>query len=195
MKATRTLMAMLLVSGVWLVGCGGDGDNGADANSGAGESGAVDESDGDTSEGDGSGGGGSNDGGSGGGGAGVAVGTDGSGSIEFTLSGGSDASGTWEWVPAASYYSGSWSLSFTDGATGREASLITLSLVPDTPSISYTDTELTVVGTTPDCTFDIERQDEDGAAGSVECENLMTMSTSGFVDGGTNLRASFDVST
>ena len=116
------------------------------------------------------------------------------GGISFTMNGGHETAGEWAFVPEASaFQAGWWSMSFTDPSmTG--GSILALSLDPNNLNFSYGDGEVTVLGMPPDCTFDVDHQDDGGASGSFECTNLTGMTTTDTV-GGVSFSANFDATT
>ena len=89
----------------------------------------------------------------------------GEGSITYTITGGVEASGEAGVFPGMSFYDGGvWSIAFGD----ESGTLILINLDPSTPSINVTTGTENVGGTSVECDFQIDRQDENGAAGSIE---------------------------
>lgn len=103
------------------------------------------------------------------------------GGVTFTMSGDHEVSSNWVFVPEASFFSGWWSMTFTDPSIEAGA-IFGLSLDPAGPFFSYSDGEVTVVGGAPQCTFDVEHQDEGGASGSFDCEHLTGVTLTGSLD-------------
>jgi hypothetical protein len=104
---------------------------------------------------------GSGEGGGGGGG--------GDDSLEYTISGGYEASGVAPMVPTMSFFSdGVWSVTFGD----ESGTILLLFLDPSTPSVNFTDGTSVVAGDGSDCEFDITSQDANGASGSFDCSNV-----------------------
>ena len=103
------------------------------------------------------------------------------GGVTITMRGDHEVSSFWVFVPEASVFSGWWSMTFTDLSIEAGA-IITLSLDPANPNLVYADGEVTVLGGAPQCTFDVEHQDEGGASGSFDCEDLMGITLTGNLD-------------
>ncbi len=94
------------------------------------------------------------------------------GGIEFTISGGHEEGGEFIWIPVASSYApGWWSMSFTEQSADG-AAVLALSLDPANTNVSFGDGEITIFGAAPECSFDIDHQDDSGASGSFDCDNL-----------------------
>jgi hypothetical protein len=90
-------------------------------------------------------------------------------SIEYTISGGYEASGEAAMVPAMSFFSnGVWTVSFGS----ENGALLVLGLDPSTPSINFTEGTAALAGDSSVCEFDIESQDATGASGSFDCSNV-----------------------
>ena len=94
------------------------------------------------------------------------------GGVEFTISGGHELRGDYIWVPVASSYApGWWVMSFIE-QSADSAAVLTLSLDPTNTNVSFGDGVITVFGAAPECSFDIDHEDDRGASGSFECTNL-----------------------
>jgi len=112
------------------------------------------------------------------------------GTVSFEITGGHDASGTWEFVEQFSFFSGSWTMTFTDPENPLpDGSFLTLALTPGAEDLSFSDGRITILAETDACTFDIDRQDAAGAAGTITCLGLTASGAAGPVD----LTISFDV--
>jgi hypothetical protein len=112
----------------------------------------------------------------------------GDGSMTYTITGGAEASGEAGLFPGMSFYDGGvWSIAFGD----ESGSLILLNLDPSTPSINWTNGAESVGGSSVECDFQIDRQDENGAAGSIECSDAPTTGAGGLIDG-SDISATFD---
>ena len=103
------------------------------------------------------------------------------GGVTITMSGDHEVSSRWVFVPEASYFSGWWTMTFTDLSIEGGA-ILALTLDPANLFVSYGDGEVTVVGGAPQCTFDVEHQDEGGASGSFDCEHLTGITLTGNLD-------------
>jgi hypothetical protein len=115
---------------------------------------------------------------------------EGAGAVEFAITGGYEVSGTWDFVPAASYFDGSWwSLTFTDMNT--PGSIVALSLAPDNMNFSFSDGTATIAGLPDQCTFDLAEQTAAGTSGSFEC-NGMSAITATSVSDDVSVTGSFD---
>lgn len=112
----------------------------------------------------------------------------GEGSMSYTINGGVEASGEVGLFPGMSFYDGGvWSIAFGD----ESGTLILIHLDPSTPSINVTTGSGNIGGTSSECTFQVDRQDEDGAAGSIECSDAATTGPGGLTDG-SDISATFD---
>jgi hypothetical protein len=108
--------------------------------------------------------------------------------MTYTLTGGVEASGEAGLFPGMSFYDGGvWSIAFGD----ESVALILINLDPSTPSINITTGTENVGGTSVECDFQIDRQDENGAAGSIECSDAATTGAGGLIEG-TDISATFD---
>lgn len=111
----------------------------------------------------------------------------GDGSMSYTITGGVEASGEAGLFPAMSFYDGGvWTIAFGD----ESGTLILINLDPSTPSINATTPSGTLGGTSGECDFQIDRQDEEGAAGSIECSNVAT--NAGGILAESDISATFD---
>jgi hypothetical protein len=112
----------------------------------------------------------------------------GDGSMTYTITGGVEASGEAGLFPGMSFYdNGVWTIAFGD----ESGTLILINLDPSTPSINITTGTGAIGGTSSECSFQVDRQDEDGAAGSIECSDAATTGAAGLTDG-SDISATFD---
>lgn len=112
----------------------------------------------------------------------------GEGSMSYTINGGVEASGEVGLFPGMSFFDGGiWTIAFGD----ESGTLILINLDPSTPSINYTDGTANLGGTSSECDFQIDRQDENGAAGTIECSNVPGSGAGGLLDG-SEISATFD---
>jgi hypothetical protein len=114
----------------------------------------------------------------------------GPGAVEFAITGGYEVSGTWDFVPAASYFDGSWwSLTFTDVNT--PGAIVALSLAPDNMNFSFSDGTATIAGLPDQCTFDLAEQTAAGTSGSFECNGMSAITATSVTDD-VSVTGSFD---
>jgi hypothetical protein len=112
------------------------------------------------------------------------------GTVSFEITGGHDASGTWEFVEQFSFFSGSWTMTFTDPENPLpDGSFLTIVLIPGAEDLSFSDGRITIFAQADACTFDIDRQDASGAAGTITCVGVNAAGAAGLID----LTISFDV--
>ena len=92
-------------------------------------------------------------------------------SIEIT--GGHTLSARWSFVPEMSFFSGTWTLTFTDPANPLPAgSFLTLSLTPGGENLSFSDGQMTINAGPDVCTFAVDQQDATEARGTVTCHGV-----------------------
>lgn len=130
----------------------------------------------------------------GGGGNGGSGGGGGQGDATFTLTGGHQAAGTWEFAPQFSFFGGgSWTMTFQDPTNPMPAGpFLTLTLASDDPNLSLSEGGVTIVAHADVCTFNIDHQDAGGASGTIDCKGAQAM---GPASGGIDISITFDVTT
>jgi hypothetical protein len=120
----------------------------------------------------------------------VATEAAGAGNATVTVSGGHDANASWEFAPDYSMYTGTWTMTFQDPTNPMTAGgpFLTLLVVPDAPSLTFSDGLITIVDSNGKCDLQLDRQDDGGAAGTMSCSGVQAIGASAPVD----ITATFD---
>ena len=178
MRHLRPVLAVLAVVAILVACSSAPGDSSGNQQSQGAEA----------SDGGGGGGGGASDGGGGGGGGGGNGGIFGDGSAEYRVTGGITDEGELRFVPAASTVNqdGIYNLSFYSEDSEK---LLIIVLSDDGNSLSWTNSEATMAGTT--CDWNVTRKDDSGAEGTFTCNNQPYFSSTGG-SGTANISGSFD---
>jgi len=112
------------------------------------------------------------------------------GTATIEITGGHEATATWVFVEQFSFFSGSWTMTFTDPDDPLpDGSFLTIVLIPGAENLTFSDGRITILAETDACTYDIGHQDASGAAGTITCLGLSASGAAGPVD----LNISFEV--
>jgi hypothetical protein len=120
----------------------------------------------------------------------VAVATSGAGTATVTMTGGHDANASWEFAPEYSMFAGTWTMTFQDPTNPMTAGgpFLTVLVVPDAPSLTFSDGLVTIVDSNGKCNLQLDRQDDSGAAGTMSCSGVEAIGATAPVD----ITATFD---
>lgn len=176
MRRTAVPFALLFALAALSFACSGDSDSPADDDADAATTAttaSTNDNSGDQDDNDNSDSGDDDDGASGGRGQ--------FGSVVFEISGPVEADGELPFIPAGSFFAdGAWYLTFGDDDGDA---VIVINLAEDGTTIFYGNGAETVVGVgsgdDKTCNVVIEKQDEDGATGSFDCDDTPGTASSG----------------
>jgi hypothetical protein len=102
------------------------------------------------------------------------------GEATIQMSGGHPLNALWPFVPEMSFFSGTWTLTFTDPANPLPAgSFLTLSLTPGSESLSFSDGQMTINAGPDACIFAVDQQTATQAKGTVTCRGVTGLGGAG----------------
>jgi hypothetical protein len=114
----------------------------------------------------------------------AAVETSGAGTATVTVTGGHDASASWEFAPDYSMFTDTWTMTFQDPSNPMTAGgpFLTLLVVPDAPSLTFSDGLITIVDSNGKCNLQLDHQDDGGAAGTMSCSGVEAIGATAPID-------------
>jgi hypothetical protein len=120
----------------------------------------------------------------------ASVASSGAGNATVTMTGGHDANASWVFAPDFSMFTGTWTMTFQDPTNPMTAGgpFLTLLVVPDAPSLTFSDGLVTIVDSNGKCNLQLDRQDDSGAAGTMSCTGVEAIGATAPVD----ITATFD---